>query len=135
MLFISHNLAVVRYVSDLVAVMYLGRIVEVAPVDELLGNPRHPYTRALVEAVPRVGIDLGGNGGAAGWEALDQEPPDPHEPPPGCRFHTRCPLGPLVHPERTVCVEQDPQVGAEARPHRAACHFAADAQPAGAVAC
>jgi peptide/nickel transport system ATP-binding protein len=124
MLFISHNLAVVRYVSDLVAVMYVGRIVELAPVDELLGSPRHPYTRALLESVPRVGAGLGDRAGPAGWAALDQEPPDPHDPPPGCRFHTRCPVGPLVRPERAVCAERDPQTAARSRPHQAACHFA-----------
>jgi peptide/nickel transport system ATP-binding protein len=124
MLFISHNLAVVRYVSDLVAVMYVGRIVELAPVGELLGAPRHPYTRALVESVPRVGAGVGEHDGPAGWAALDQEPPDPHDPPPGCRFHPRCPVGPLVRPERTVCAERDPHDAAASRPHRAACHFA-----------
>jgi peptide/nickel transport system ATP-binding protein len=128
MLFISHNLAVVRYVSDLVAVMYLGRIVEVAPVRTLLDDPRHPYTRALLESVPRLGVDLGEHDGPAGWAALDREPPDPHDPPPGCRFSTRCPVGPLVRPERTICLERDPQVGAEARPNQAACHFAEESQ-------
>ena len=124
MLFISHNLAVVRYVSDLIAVMYLGRIVEVAPVHTLLDDPRHPYTRALLESVPRLAADVGEQDGPAGWAALDREPPDPHDPPPGCRFHTRCPVGPLVRPERTICAERDPQAGVEARPHQAACHFA-----------
>jgi peptide/nickel transport system ATP-binding protein len=128
MLFISHNLAVVRYVSDLVAVMYLGRIVEIAPVHTLLDDPRHPYTRVLLDSVPRVGAGLGGRDGPDGWAALDREPPDPHDPPPGCRFHTRCPVGPLVRPERTICMERDPQVGTQARPHHVACHFAEESQ-------
>ena len=132
MLFISHNLAVVRYVSDLIAVMYLGRIVEVAPVHELIATPRHPYTRALLESVPRVRLAGPAGDGAADWPSLDQEPPDPHSPPEGCRFHTRCPLGPLVRPERTVCAARDPQVEAKSRPHRSACHFAGDLQPGGA---
>jgi peptide/nickel transport system ATP-binding protein len=134
MLFISHNLAVVRYVSDLIAVMYLGRIVEVAPVHELIAAPRHPYTRALLESVPRVRLAGPAGDGAADRPSLDQEPPDPHSPPEGCRFHTRCPLGPLIHPERAVCVERDPQVGAKSRPHRSACHFADELQSDGARA-
>jgi peptide/nickel transport system ATP-binding protein len=122
LLFISHNLAVVRYVCDVIAVMYLGRIVEVAPTDELVTAPRHPYTKALLAAVPRLGSPLGTNGDGP----AEAEPPDPHHPPTGCRFHTRCPVGPLVRPERTVCREQDPWAAADDRPHRAACHFTAD---------
>ena len=121
-LFISHNLAVVRYVSDVVAVMYLGKIVEIATTDELLERPQHPYTRALLDAVPQLGavpVEL-----AAGL--LDEDPPDPHDPPSGCRFHTRCPVGPLALPERTICVTGDPEAGAAARPHQAACHFAGE---------
>jgi peptide/nickel transport system ATP-binding protein len=119
-LFISHNLAVVRYVSDVVAVMYLGKVVEIATTDELLERPQHPYTRALLDAVPQLGavpVEL-----AAGL--LDADPPDPHDPPPGCRFHTRCPVGPLLLPERTICATGDPDDGASDRLHQAACHFA-----------
>lgn len=132
MLFISHNLAVVRYVSDVVAVMYLGRIVEIAPTGELLAAPRHPYTRTLLDSAPRLGVPLAG---ATADEAVQQvaseDPADPHHPPPGCRFHPRCPVGPRVYPERTVCLEQDPGA-AGAWPHTAACHFAAEPAP-GAV--
>ena len=121
-LFISHNLAVVRYVSDVVAVMYLGKIVEIATTDDLLERPQHPYTRALLDAVPQLGappVEL-----AVGL--LDAEPPDPHDPPPGCRFHTRCPVGPLALPERGICATDDPDAGAAARSHQAACHFAGE---------
>jgi peptide/nickel transport system ATP-binding protein len=117
-LFITHNLALARYVGDVIAVMHLGRIVEIAPVDELLAAPRHPYTRTLLGAVPVLG------GRSVELPTLDVDPPDPHVPPPGCHFHTRCPVGPQVHPEREVCIARDPWPDAAARPHRAACHFA-----------
>jgi peptide/nickel transport system ATP-binding protein len=123
MLFISHNLAVVRYVSDVVAVMYLGRIVEAGPAEQVLSDPRHPYTRDLLAAAPSAhrGLldDVGGD------PLADTEPADPHHPPPGCRYHPRCPIGPLVHPDRTLCVSADPADDAAHRPHHAACHFAA----------
>ena len=88
MIFVSHNLATVRYVSDVLAVMYLGRIVEVGPTDEIVSDPQHPYTRMLLAAVPRLGEQLGERG------ELEAEPQDPHSPPPGCHFHPRCPIGP-----------------------------------------
>ena len=94
-LFISHNLAVVRQVSDRIGVMYLGRIAELAPAESLFRRPRHPYTRALMEAIPdldmtgRVRIPVGG------------EVPSPITPPSGCAFHPRCPLaGPRCKAER-----------------------------------
>jgi peptide/nickel transport system ATP-binding protein len=118
-LFISHNLAVVRYVSDSIGVMYLGRLVEFASTDALVADPKHPYTRALLEAVPSLG-----NQRSLAPTVLDEEPPDPHAPPPGCHFHPRCGLGPLVRPERTECVSADPWPGGAVREHRAACHFA-----------
>jgi peptide/nickel transport system ATP-binding protein len=120
MLFISHNVAVVRYISDIIAVMYLGQIVEVGSTDEVIANPRHPYTKVLLDSVP-------GTGAAAekGAPPVESEPPDPHDPPPGCRFHPRCPIGPRVMPERTVCATDDPCVGAPHRLNRAACHFVA----------
>ena len=89
MLFVSHDLAVVRHVCDRVAVMYLGQLAEIAPRDALFAAPRHPYTQALIAAVPdpdpavqraRVSVPLVG------------EIPSPANPPPGCRFHTRCPV-------------------------------------------
>jgi peptide/nickel transport system ATP-binding protein len=94
-LFISHNLAVVRQVSDQIGVMYLGRIAELAPAESLFRRPRHPYTRALMEAIPdldmtgRARIPVGG------------EVPSPINPPTGCAFHPRCPLaGPRCKAER-----------------------------------
>ena len=94
-LFISHNLAVVRQVSDRIGVMYLGRIAELAPAESLFRRPRHPYTRALMEAIPdldmtgRTRIPVGG------------EVPSPITPPTGCAFHPRCPLaGPRCKAER-----------------------------------
>ena len=87
-LFISHNLAVIYQVSDRVGVMYLGRLVEVATADQLFTAPRHPYTRLLLETIPRLdppGDPLGGREPVAG------EVPNPIDPPPGCAFHPRCP--------------------------------------------
>jgi peptide/nickel transport system ATP-binding protein len=121
MLFISHNLAVVRYLSDVIAVMYLGQIVEVAPTDELIANPRHPYTKVLLDSVPGAVAPTGN-----GDRPVEGDPPDPHDPPSGCRFHPRCPVGPRVMPERTICVTDDPGVGAAGRINHAACHFVAD---------
>jgi len=84
-LFISHNLAVVRHVADDVGVMYLGRLVEVAPKAELFARPRHPYTRMLLDAIP----DIGMSGRAR--TPVQGEVPNPLEPPSGCSFHPRCP--------------------------------------------
>jgi peptide/nickel transport system ATP-binding protein len=118
-LLISHDLSVAGYMSDQIAVMYLGRVVEFDSCEELLRRPRHPYTKALLASIPRFGqgvevVPLGG------------DMPNPLHPPSGCRFHTRCPVGPNAFPERTICIEQDPQAIAVSQPHRAACHFASD---------
>jgi oligopeptide/dipeptide ABC transporter ATP-binding protein len=85
LLLISHDLAIVRHVADTVAVMYLGRIAETAPTRELWSTPLHPYTEALINAVPHA------DGAGTLPEALPGEVPDPSRPPPGCRFHPRCP--------------------------------------------
>jgi peptide/nickel transport system ATP-binding protein len=120
-LFITHNLSLARYLGDAIAVMYLGRIVERGAVEEVVADPRHPYTRALLDAVPSL------EGAARVPSELDDDdPPDPHDPPAGCHFHPRCPIGPRMVPDRDVCVAQDPWEGAAARPHAAACHFAAE---------
>ncbi|WP_307787366.1 MULTISPECIES: ABC transporter ATP-binding protein [Streptomyces] len=119
MLFISHDLAAVRHVSDVVAVMYLGRVVETASTENLLRSPRHPYTRTLLSAVP----SLHAGRRPAGEPLLPAEVPDPASPPAGCRFHPRCPVGPNRRPGREVCAVRDPQQEAAGQPHRAACHF------------
>ena len=119
MLFISHNLAVVRYVADVIAVMYCGQLVEVAPVADLVQRPQHPYTRELLASVPSLHA-------AAGGPSADAEPADPHHPPPGCRFHPRCPVGPQYRTGRDQCRQSDPGPGAPDRLHRAACFFPGD---------
>jgi oligopeptide transport system ATP-binding protein len=116
-LFISHDLSVVRHVADRIAVMYLGRIVELADRDELYNNPQHPYTRALLSAIPipdplverqRKRIILSG------------DLPSPINIPTGCRFHTRCPMA------QQICREVDPiYERKEGHDHFAACHFSA----------
>lgn len=85
LLLISHDLAIVRHIADVVAVMYLGLVVETAPTQRLWASPMHPYTEALIEAIPRAD--------GSGWlpESLPGEVPDPASPPSGCRFHPRCP--------------------------------------------
>jgi oligopeptide transport system ATP-binding protein len=132
-LFIAHDLGVVRHVSDRVAVMYLGRIVEVAPRDSLYGAPRHPYTVSLLSAVPRP--DPAKERGRARIRSIG-EIGSAASLPGGCRFHPRCPRARLVAARggETVeaagarlprpCVEQDPVlVPAGAAAHLAACHF------------
>jgi oligopeptide/dipeptide ABC transporter ATP-binding protein len=110
LLFVSHNLAVVEYVADRVAVMYYGRIVEIAPRAALFAAPRHPYTRALLDAVPSM--DLARRGAPAPRLG---EPPDPARLPSGCRFRSRCPLA------FARCATDDPAL-AEAGPgHAVAC--------------
>jgi peptide/nickel transport system ATP-binding protein len=119
MLFISHNLAVVRYLASSVAVMYLGRIVEHGPADAVLTDPQHPYTRDLLAALPELGQSGGG--------PTEAEPADPHHPPTGCGYHLRCPIGPLVRPDRDRCRTETPST--DDHRHHAACHFAASTDP------
>lgn len=117
MIFISHDLGAVRSLCDRVAVMYLGQIVEVAPVDELYENPGHPYTRALISANPSLDRT------AAIAPPLKGEPPSPVNVPSGCRFHPRCPLA------IDICRTDAPPVH-EIGDHQAACHRAWELVPA-----
>jgi oligopeptide transport system ATP-binding protein len=112
MLFVAHNMSVVRHVCDRVAVMYLGRIVETAPSDQLFSDPRHPYTQALLRAVPRLAP-----GHATVRDAVVGDPPSPVNLPPGCRFNPRCPRA------QQVCLDVDPPLEYHGD-HAAACHFA-----------
>ncbi len=114
-LFISHNLAVVKYVSDVVAVMYLGRIVEIGAARELYAEPKHPYTRALLAAIPEPDpLRLRDHATVQG------ELPSPESPPTGCRFHPRCPQA----MERCKSVSPATlQVGTRERPHWVECHL------------
>jgi peptide/nickel transport system ATP-binding protein len=109
-LFIAHNLAVVQHLADRVAVMYLGRIVEVAPTEELFREPRHPYTRALIDSIPRM-TETSVNDGFE----VEGEPPSPYDVPAGCRFHPRCPLA------SEICRENDPPLLSVAPGHGSAC--------------
>ncbi|MER6954302.1 ABC transporter ATP-binding protein [Streptomyces sp. NPDC000618] len=127
-LFIAHDLSVVRHLSDTVAVMYLGRIVEYGDVADVYGNPQHPYTAALLSSSPVAGVAEPSRERIV----LRGDLPSPANPPSGCRFRTRCPIGPLTHPERTICVESDPQLSRTAVGGRAACHFAGEPVTAGA---
>jgi peptide/nickel transport system ATP-binding protein len=121
-LFIAHDLSVVRHLSDTVAVMYLGRIVEHGAAAEIYGNPQHPYTSALLSSSPVPSV------AAREREriVLRGDLPSPSNPPSGCRFRTRCPIGPLTHPERTICSEVDPQLTLTQSGQHAACHFAGE---------
>ena len=116
LLFISHDIGAVRKLCDQVAVMYAGQIVEVADVAALAGDPAHPYTRLLLDAVPTLDR-------THAVEPVDFEPVDPRHPPSGCPFHPRCPVGPLRQDGREICVTTDPFFEAATRVNRSACHF------------
>jgi peptide/nickel transport system ATP-binding protein len=109
---ISHDLSVVRYLSDRIGVMYLGKLVELAPVETLFAQPAHPYTHGLMRAIPRPDL-----GAARSRAEIFGEPPSALSPPSGCRFRTRCPLA------QQRCAEIEPPLRPFGREHVAACHF------------
>ena len=113
-IFVAHDLSVVRHVSDRIAVMYLGKLMEVSPAEELYYKPIHPYTSALLSAIP---IPDPAENRARERPLVAGEPPNPIDPPSGCRFHTRCPHA------IPICAQVEPQLTEYAGGHLAACHL------------
>ncbi len=111
LLFISHDLSVVRHISDRVVIMYLGRIVEEAPTDAVFDAPNHPYTQALLAEIPRL------DRRQRAFSTVRGEIPSPVNPPPGCHFHPRCPFA------MEICAQARPKLASIAAGHRSACHL------------
>ena len=112
LIFISHDLAVVKAVSTRIMVMYLGKVCEISAPDELYSRPRHHYTHALVNSVPIPDPNV-----AARRTTLEGEPPSPTDPPSGCRFRTRCPAA------TDLCAQEEPQLHEVSAGHYVACHW------------
>jgi len=115
LILISHDISVVSEISDRVAVMYAGKIVELGPAESVLLKPAHPYTRLLIEAVPSV------KGARKTLKHIPGQPPDLSNPPPGCRFHPRCPYA------TDECRRREPELVEVEKGHYVACHLAGGA--------
>jgi len=111
-LFISHDLSVVEHLSDRIGVMYLGKIAEIGKTEDIINQPSHPYTQALLQSVPKVGVKRDSN-----HAPLEGNVPSPINPPSGCRFHTRCPIA------ETLCQQEEPQLEITGAGQFSACHF------------
>jgi oligopeptide/dipeptide ABC transporter ATP-binding protein len=120
-LFISHDLSTLRFMADRVAIMYVGRLVEYGTSQQVFSAPQHPYTQALITAVPDVTAHADASGARPARTKLTGEPPDPASPPPGCPFHPRCPAA------IDICRSVRPELRLKTTGQLAACHVAPDA--------